>query len=55
MLENHRERKIVIPERIRIQAEMRARELKRIAGESVNGLQEVEIKLPTTTREILSM
>jgi hypothetical protein len=52
------ERKVVIPERVRGQAEMRAAELKRLARGSdemaIKGPEQVEARLPTTA-EILSM
>jgi len=52
------ERRVVVPERVRIQAEMRAQELKRLAaawkdGPSIGGLEQ-QRGLPTT-EEILSM
>lgn len=52
------ERRVVVPERVRIQAEMRAQELKRLAGSSkdgvpIGGLGQLD-RLPTT-EEILSM
>jgi hypothetical protein len=53
------ERRVVVPERVRIQAEMRAQELKRLAGElkdgtETGGSEKWEIRLPTTA-EILSL
>ena len=51
-------RRVVVPERVRIQAEMRAQELKRLAGASKDGASIGGVgqmnRLPTT-EEILSM
>ena len=53
------ERRVIVPERVRIQAEMREKELKRLAGELTEGTQsawpEKHEFLKPTTEEILSM